>query len=147
MGWTRGSVASTIRLVSQQQRMEIARRVKAEMDRQGMSSVRLARRADISEKTVSRLINARFNPSDHTLERIADALGVSDQYLRVGDIPPPQLHAGGTDRLTQIEATLAELVDQVSLLRAELQVHDLEAKQQIDIALQTSPRSQRRQRG
>ena len=114
LGWTRGSVAATIQLVTQQQRDEIAARVRAEMARQGLTNPALARKADLAEKTISRLINARRDARYDTLDRVSRALGVD---LRPTPVAPLGLgqNGNGSDEVTQldrIEAKLDALIEQ-----------------------------------
>ena len=116
LGWTRRDVAATIRLVTQQQRDEIAARVRAEMDRQGFTNSKLARDAGLAEKTISRVVNARIDPRYDTLERIAKALGVEEKDLR--GAPPSPLGLGSPspedddqDSLERIEAALVDIRD------------------------------------
>jgi hypothetical protein len=45
LGWTRGSVAATILLVTQEQRDQIARRVRVLMQEQGLTNASLAFKA------------------------------------------------------------------------------------------------------
>lgn len=107
-----GSAAATIRLVTQQQRDEIAARVRAEMDRQGLTNSRLARLADLSEKTISRLINARKDPHYDTLERVARALHVPEEHLRPA-LPAPLGLGASVDgsQLDRIEQGVKKILD------------------------------------
>lgn len=84
MGWTRGDIEATIRLVTSEQRQALANRVRALMEDQNLDNVRLARASGVSEKTISRIINAKLAPRYSTLERLSRALGLAENELWVG---------------------------------------------------------------
>lgn len=117
MGWTRGSVEATIRLVTQQQRLFLADLVRGEMERQNLTNALLAQRAKVAEKTVSRIINAKLAPRYGTVERISTGLGLEPSALwtALGEaIPATRSHetpdlvaALGASQLDRIEAQLA----------------------------------------
>ena len=121
VGWTRGTIEATIRLVTSQQRQALAQRVRAEMERQNLDNVRLSRKAKISEKTISRIINAKLAPRYSTVERLSVGLGLApDELWQVLgaepelDISPdtPDLSKpteADTDRLDAIEQRLGRI--------------------------------------
>lgn len=121
LGWTRGSLRAKIALVTDQHRQEIAARIREAMAHEGLTNSSLARRADLSEKTVSRLINAKMDPRYDTLERVAKALGVTERELRGVPSAPLGLQdasGGGTDaaaeileRLDRIESLVKRLTN------------------------------------
>lgn len=113
LGWTRGSVAATILLVTQQQRDEIAARVRAEMAQRGWNNPKLAREAGLSEKTISRLINARKDARLDTIERVAQAFGVDPREIQGPPPAPLGLVAdnGRPTQLDEIEAKLDRILD------------------------------------
>lgn len=112
LGWTRGNVAATIQLVTKKQREDIAQRVREGMQREGLTNAALARRADLAEKTVSRLINAKLEPRYDTLDRVAKALGMSEKDLRGAVGKTPDLSSAGDldERLASIEQKLDQLL-------------------------------------
>lgn len=128
LGWTKGDIAATIRLVTQQQRDEIAARVRAEMERQGFTSSRLARKANLSEKTISRVINGRKDPRYDTLERIANALGVEESDLRgprptplgLGAESAPSKDAPEPTQLDRIELAVSDLASLAAALQLDV---------------------------
>lgn len=110
-------MAARILLVTDQHRQEIAARIRAGMAREGLTNSALARRADLSEKTVSRLINAKMDPRYDTLERVAKALGVSEKDLRGAPTAPLGLDATGGDR-----DVAAELIERLDRIEARLEL-------------------------
>lgn len=135
MGWTRGDIEATIRLVTQEQRQALARRVRAEMERQNLDNVRLSRKSGVSEKTISRLINAKMAPRYSTLERVSQALGLkaNDLWTSIGHEPTPPspeetpdpFARDGTDadrrldtdaQLTELRREVADVKDQLGQL-------------------------------
>lgn len=60
----------------------IGHRLKMEMARQGLTSVELARRADVKTSFIYDIVNGKSsNPSTIKLAKVADTLGVSISYL------------------------------------------------------------------
>src|SRR5437764_10961559 len=112
LAWTRGSVAATILLVTQQQRDQVAARVRAEMAQRGWNNPKLAREADLSEKTISRLINGRKDARLDTLERVASAFGIPQIELRGAPLAPLGLGEanGPGSQLDRIEAKVDRLL-------------------------------------
>lgn len=56
-------------------------RIKYLMDAQGVSSKELASKCGVSEMTVRRILTAKHNPTTDTVEKIAEALDVHEQYI------------------------------------------------------------------
>jgi transcriptional regulator with XRE-family HTH domain len=115
LGWTRGSVAATILLVTQEQRDQIAMRVRTLMAEQGHTNAALAYKAGVSEKTISRLINGKLDSRYDTIEKVAVALGLEEQELR-GSAPTPLGLDAGLSQLDRIEATLEKILDRLAAL-------------------------------
>jgi transcriptional regulator with XRE-family HTH domain len=95
---------------------EIGRRIKEERERRGLKQPQVAERAGVSGSPTNALRKyqnweAGANLPDHEqLERIADALGVSYDYLVTGgDEAPPAKDI--LKRLDRIEQQLAVLLD------------------------------------
>lgn len=56
-------------------------RIKDLMDAKGITSKELASKCGVSEMTVRRILTAKHNPTTDTVEKIAEALGVHEQYI------------------------------------------------------------------
>jgi transcriptional regulator with XRE-family HTH domain len=112
LGWTRGSVAATILLVTQDQRDQIAMRVRALMQEQGFTNASLAYNAGVAEKTVSRLINGKKDSRYNTIDKVARVFGLEEQELRGPQSAPLALDSGPS-QLDRIEQTLNELVERL----------------------------------
>lgn len=86
-------------------RRRMAERIEQGMAAQSISRETLAARADVSEKTIKRLLEEKTeNPRPVTIRRIAKALKVPPSELR----PPPELEA---DQLNRIERKLNRLLE------------------------------------
>lgn len=121
LGWTKRSVAATILFVTEEQQREIARRVAALMEAQSLTNEKLAFKAGVSTKTVSRVLNARNESRGGTLEKIAAALGVSEWDLR--PVPPDPLGLDAAvpepdvvSQLARIDQRLSAIEDAVDAL-------------------------------
>lgn len=60
---------------------EINERIRAEMRRQNMTNVELAKRSGLNRSSISRYINDVIEPKQNAIGAIAKALGVSPAYL------------------------------------------------------------------
>lgn len=56
-------------------------RIKYLMDAKGVSSKELASKCGVSEMTIRRILTQGHNPTTDTVEKIAEALGVHEQYI------------------------------------------------------------------
>ncbi len=56
-------------------------RIKDLMDAKGVSSKELANRCGLSEMTIRRALDPKHNPTTDNIEKIAEALGVHEQYI------------------------------------------------------------------
>ncbi len=65
----------------------IQKRVKAVLDRQGISESALAKMININQSALNQALK-RNNPSYQQLPKIAEWLGVSEDWLRNGGTPP-----------------------------------------------------------
>lgn len=138
LGWTRGSVAATILLVTQQQRDALAERVRGEMEKRGWNNPKLARETGLSEKTISRVINGRKDPRLDTIERIAKAFEVSEQELRGAPLAPLGLSAsrngGEPQPLERVVDLLVEIRDLIAAIR-DFQQPAITREQWADVVL------------
>lgn len=143
LGWRRETVAATILQVTQDQRDQMAARARKLMEEQHYTNASLAYEAKVSEKTVSRLINASREPRYATLERIATALNVSVEELTgpppapLGLTAPPRVSVE-EDVLTQLLSLVSGLDEQVRLLRTELAERDVAMQRRLDEGFGTS---------
>ena len=60
---------------------EINKRIRAEMQKQNMTSTELARRSGLNRSSISRYVNDVIEPKQNAIGAIAKALGVSPAYL------------------------------------------------------------------
>lgn len=120
LGWTRGSVAATILLVTQEQRDQIAKRVRTLMQEQGFTNAALAYEAGVAEKTISRLINAKKESRYDTLDKVARALGITEQELRGPPPAPLGLDAAAPANGAEVPASVLERLDAIDEKLADL---------------------------
>lgn len=111
MGWTRQSVAFSVLQAMEAQQKAIAERVRVLRDARGWTNEKLAREADLSTKTVSRLVNGQRDARGGTLRAVAKALGVEESELRGPPVPPLGLGQDGAGQLDRIEALLTQLAN------------------------------------
>lgn len=94
------------------------------MERQGLNNPRLAQKAGISEKTVSRLINARKDPRLNTLERVGTALGLGEAgLLPSGETPDllGQMNGDGRSASSDLATQLAEINQRLAAMERALE--------------------------
>jgi transcriptional regulator with XRE-family HTH domain len=91
------SPKKSVELLSQQTRKKFRERFREWRLKRGISQDELARKADVPSASVSHFERGMRFPNAETLRRLADALGVSADYLlgRVDD--PAGEGLGGTD--------------------------------------------------
>lgn len=65
-----------------------ARRLRAGLDRQGMSQTELARRSGVSKSSISRYIKGDWEGKQEAVHALAQALDVSESWLMGYDVPP-----------------------------------------------------------
>lgn len=117
MGWRQHDVAEIILFVTKRQKQEMGQRVARLRDGQGMTNESLARKSGLSVKTVSRFVNGKHEPREHTIKSLAKALAVAPEDIR--GRPPAPLGLGAVDgqqeqlgqRLEAIEEALAKRLD------------------------------------
>ena len=61
-------------------------RIKYLMDAKGVSSKELASKCGLSEMTIRRVLDPKHNPTTDNIEKIAEALGVHEQYIYEAEI-------------------------------------------------------------
>lgn len=101
------NLLNTLMLVTDDQREATAARIRELMAQQCLDQTALARKADLSEKTISRLLNSEMDARYKTLNQIAKALGVTEQELRGIEVTPPAAEI--VERLNRIEAQIERL--------------------------------------
>lgn len=116
MGWRKQDVADTILFVTTRQKKEMGQRVARARDSRGMTNESLARASGLSVKTVSRFINGKHEPREHTIKSLAKALAVSPQEIR--GTPPAPLGLGA--REDQVESGFSEFRGYVGKILGEL---------------------------
>lgn len=75
-------------------RESLAHNVRLLMDKAGFDQADLAKRAGVSQKTISNLVNARTAPTLDNVERVARAFGLTAWHLIMPNLPD-ELVAGG----------------------------------------------------
>ena len=118
MGWRKQDVAEIVLLVTKRQKEEMGRRVARARDIKGMTNESLARKSGLSIKTVSRFVNGKHEPREHTIKSLARALGISVEEIR--GTPPAPLGLGA--REDQVETGFEEFRDHVDDLKSHLDV-------------------------
>lgn len=66
----------------------IAERIKEGLVRAGMSQADLAAATEIGKSSISTYISGAYEPKRRNICKIAEALGVSEDWLMGGDVPP-----------------------------------------------------------
>lgn len=92
--------------IMNEQLKNFGRNVKAQMRHQELSTAALAKRADITPKTLSNLFNGRHAPQLDVLARIADALKVELWQLWLPEFPIDLKHDETFPRLVETAAKL-----------------------------------------
>jgi transcriptional regulator with XRE-family HTH domain len=101
--------------------MTVAQRVADARDERGMSNESLARAAELSVKTVSRIVNGEVaDPREDTLRRLAKALGITADELR-GRRPTPLGLAAGED---QVAAGFAEIRAEIATVKLDIETQN-----------------------
>ncbi len=80
----------------------LAKRIRAERDRRGLTLEQLAAAADISTGFLSYIEQNRKKASLTTVQRLADALRLSISELFEGIAPKPKKHHEGLDQIVSI---------------------------------------------
>ena len=84
-----------------------------ELNTRGLSQGELARRCNISQSLISRTLSGDISPSADFCIKVAEALGVSPEYLlRLAEILPPE-------SAVSEDATLQELIEVAKNLSPE----------------------------
>lgn len=98
---------STLRAVPEPSRLNdrIAREVRAELARRGLTQLDLANAIGLSQASVSERLRGKTPFTSDDIERVADALGVHPSVLVGGNAPQPtppptdrKIRNSGTDR-------------------------------------------------
>lgn len=114
--------------MEQQARKELAERIRRGRLRKGWNGEDLAHQAGVSVRTVSRYETAQVtDPREHTLTRLARALGVSRDELAGPRVTPEELERAYEQQLDRIERKLDELLER--LVEQELEAAGEQDKQ------------------
>ena len=84
-------------------------RIKKTRSERGFSQKRLAEMIGISDAAVSKIESGTNNPADRTVKLIADALNVSEHWLRTGEGSPDVESASSAMDALVKERNLSEL--------------------------------------
>jgi transcriptional regulator with XRE-family HTH domain len=129
LGWPQKSLAVRLQQMVDQHQREMGARVARLRDQAGMTNESLARKSQLSVKTVSRFVNGKHEPREHTLKSLAKALGVTTEVIR--GRPPSPFGLGAREdqldgvagefgvRVDNVEAKLDEIVESLAEARAE----------------------------
>jgi transcriptional regulator with XRE-family HTH domain len=131
MGWTRRNVGVTVLLAMDEHRKQAGQRLAQIRDAQGLSQEDLARKAELSVKTISRFENGRHDGRRDTVRRIVEALGIEEADL-IGP-PPDPLGLSEPSQLDRIELAVAEnraMLEEIRALRADVKKLALTVAQQ-----------------
>lgn len=115
MGWTRRNAGVSVLLAMDEHRKQAGQRLAQLRDARGWSQEDLARRADVSTKTISRFENGRHDGRRGTVRQIVEALGVEESDL-LGP-PPDPLGLAGPSQLDRIELALADHGSQIAEIK------------------------------
>ena len=63
-------------------------RIKDLMDAKGITSKELASKCGVSEMTIRRILDPKHNPTTDNVEKVAEALGVNEQYIYESESEP-----------------------------------------------------------
>lgn len=63
-----------------------SKRLKAAMDKRGVSSTELSRRSGITRSNISLYLHGKSIPRDGNIKRIAEALNIDEYWLSGGDV-------------------------------------------------------------
>ncbi len=116
-GWRHSSVAVTLLAEMAERREAVGQRVVELREQQRWSQEELATKAGVSVKTVSRLENGRYESRRGTIDRVADALGITADEL---DPPPAPLGLGADPRVPASAAEIQEIRADVAALREDV---------------------------
>lgn len=139
MGWTRQNVGVTVLMVMDEHRKQAGQRLAQLRDAKGWSQEDLARKTELSVKTISRFENGRHDGRRDTVRRLVDALEIDEVDL-IGP-PPDPLGLNQPTQLDRIEAKLDELLARLPATQTpdEEVVAEVEAESQRRDPPQTSP--------
>ena len=87
---------------------EIGARMRAWRTTQGLSQSEVERRTGLAHNAISRIETGEVSPKLATLERIADALGISIEQLQFR-YPPKNGQVPGSDGIDKLMEMLSEL--------------------------------------
>lgn len=120
-GWRHSSVAVTLLAEMAERRKATGQRVVELREKKRWSQEELATNSGLSVKTISRLENGRYESRRNTIDRVADALGVSADDID----PPPSAPLGlgqepdaapASEELQAIREDLSALREEVSTI-------------------------------
>lgn len=108
MGWTRRSAAVSVLLVMEEHRKQAGLRLAQLREARGWTQRELSDQSGVSEKTISRFENGRYEGRRGTVRSLATALGVDPDDI-TGPPPAPLGLNGQPSQLDRIEELLVSL--------------------------------------
>ena len=83
--------------------MSFAQRLRNLMDEKQMTAYRLSKKINVHQTTISNWIHGKTNPNSETIQKIASALGVSVDYLLLGNEEKDDIKIPGILPLPEME--------------------------------------------
>lgn len=97
----------------------VSSRLKEAMDHVGKSQADLSRETGISRATLSRYLSGQFEPKQIAVNKLANALNVSEMWLWGCDVPMAKKETATEDGLSEAKKQLLDLAENCSEEEAE----------------------------
>ena len=97
----------------------VSGRLKEAMDHVGKSQADLARETGISRATLSRYLSGQFEPKQIAVNKLANALNVSEMWLWGCDVPMAKKETAQEDGLSEAKKQLLALAENCTEEEAE----------------------------
>ena len=97
----------------------VSQRLKEAMDFSGKTQADLSRETGISKATLSRYLSEQFEPKQIAVNKLANALNVSEMWLWGCDVPMKKKETAPEDGLSEAKKQLLDLAENCSEEEAE----------------------------
>ena len=101
----------------------INNRIAKVVEESGLKKVEFARRINVSQSHVSRLVSGETAPSDRTISDICRVCGINEVWLRTG-VGEPHADRTREEEIATFEHVLAGNPDKAKLIRAIINIPD-----------------------